>query len=267
MKPGDRLTLRIERPAAGGRMIARHEGAVVLVAACIPGEVVEAEVERIQRGALWATTRCVIDPSPDRIAVDDDWACGGSVFAHVGYDRQLSLKADIIRDGFARIGKMAVPAELDVRRSPIDGYRMRARLHLRRGGIGFFREGTHQLCPPASTRQLLPAAVVAIEQLAPALDELALRSVADVDLAENVAASERVLHLILSPGAEPSRLGSLAPIDQVTGITVGGADGGRSLVVQGSPLVSGAEWPLVVASGAGSCMSRVTSPHWHAMPG
>ena len=38
-------------------MIARHEGAIVFVAGAIPGEVVEAEVEKVQRGTGWAITR------------------------------------------------------------------------------------------------------------------------------------------------------------------------------------------------------------------
>ena len=63
MHRGERLTLTIERPAAGGRMIARHDGAIVFVAGAIPGEVVEAEVEKVQRGTGWAITRAVLSAS------------------------------------------------------------------------------------------------------------------------------------------------------------------------------------------------------------
>ena len=34
---------------------------------------------------------------------------------------------------------------------------MRARLHVRGSALGFFREGTHELCDARATRQLLPA--------------------------------------------------------------------------------------------------------------
>jgi len=75
MNRGDRLTLTIERPAAGGRMIARHDGAIFFVAGAIPGEVVEAEVEKVQRGTGWAITRTVVERSPDRApdAADGTW--------------------------------------------------------------------------------------------------------------------------------------------------------------------------------------------------
>src|SRR5688572_16401030 len=46
IEPGTHLVLSIEKPAAGGRMLARHEGRVVLVAGAIPGERVLAVVER-----------------------------------------------------------------------------------------------------------------------------------------------------------------------------------------------------------------------------
>ena len=59
-------------------MLARHEGAIVLVAAAIPGETVEADVEKIQRGTMWAMTRRVVEASPDRVEPFCDWACGGT---------------------------------------------------------------------------------------------------------------------------------------------------------------------------------------------
>ena len=54
------------RPAAGGRMIARHDGRVVLVAGAIPGERVRARVERAERGVTWAAVVEVVTASPDR---------------------------------------------------------------------------------------------------------------------------------------------------------------------------------------------------------
>src|SRR5687768_10578178 len=103
MKPGDRISLVVEKPAAGGRMIARHDGGIVLVSAAIPGETVDAVVERIQRGTVWARTTRVVTASADRVVPAGDWACGGNVYAHIAYDRQLVLKRDIVRDAFRRI--------------------------------------------------------------------------------------------------------------------------------------------------------------------
>src|SRR5256885_10646410 len=100
------LTLDIEKPAAGGRMLARLNGQVVLVWGAIPGERVRARIERSGKGVLFAETLDVLEPSPDRRAAVVDWRCGGNVLSHVAYQRQLGLKADIIRDAFARIARM-----------------------------------------------------------------------------------------------------------------------------------------------------------------
>src|SRR5215207_7140678 len=110
-------------------MIARHEGQIVFVAGEIPGERVRVRVEQVRGGTAYAATTLVEEASPDRRDPGADPACGGNVFAHVTYPRQLQLKAAIVQDAFARIGKLPLAAPVSVRASPEQGYRMRARLH------------------------------------------------------------------------------------------------------------------------------------------
>ena len=162
LKPHIDIILTIEKPVTGGRMLARHEGQVVLVAGAIPGERVRARVERISKQLAFAQATEVLEPSPDRRGVAVDWACGGSLYAHIAYERQLSLKSELVADSFARIGKISLDARVPVLASAEQGYRMRARLHVRNGKFGFFREGTHDLCDAAPTRQLLPDTIDAI---------------------------------------------------------------------------------------------------------
>src|SRR4051812_14898168 len=157
LSPHEDVSLAIEKPAAGGGMIARHEGQIVFVSGAIPGERVRARVEQVRGGTAYAETIRVEESSPDRREPGGDPACGGNVFAHIAYPRQLQLKADIVADAFARIGKLPLNVIVPVRPSPEQGYRMRARLHVREGRIGFFREGTHDLCDATRTGQLLMA--------------------------------------------------------------------------------------------------------------
>jgi 23S rRNA (uracil1939-C5)-methyltransferase len=260
MRPGDRLTLSVEKPAAGGRMIARHDGAIVLVSAAIPGETVDAEVEKIQRGTIWARSLRVVTASADRVTPAGDWACGGNVFSHIAYDRQLALKRDIIRDAFTRIGRMTTPDDLPVTGSTTDGYRMRARLHLRRGRIGFFREGTHELCDVGPTRQLLPETVAAMQRLAAAITALGDAAVAEVEVSENCAADQRAVHLELAEGGEPSRLGVLSAVDGVTGASCGKANSHRALTLWGVPAVTDT---IVVPAATGDLPLTLTR-HAHA---
>jgi len=233
---GEKYRLTIERPAAGGRMIARHDGAIVFVSGAIPGEVVEAQVEKVKRGTVWAVARTILEPSPDRIAAPDG-ACGGSVFAHIAYDRQRAIKAAIIDDAFRRIGRMPLQAAAEVVASPVDGYRMRARLHVRNGAIGFFREGSHSICDPAATRQLRADTIDVLNALEAALGREPA-AVSGIELSENIAATGRVCHLELLPNTDPSRLAVITDVPGLTGVTCAPPDSPRTMELRGSPYVT-----------------------------
>ena len=225
-------------------MIARHDGAIVFVAGTLPGEVVEAEVEKVQRGTGWAITRSVIERSPDRVpdAADgtspSDGGCGGCVFAHIAYDRQRAIKAAIIEDTLRRLGRITLDAPAEVVASPVDGYRMRARLHVRNGRIGFFREGTHSLCDAGPTRQLRPDTLAVLQALEESLKSLGRDTVGEIELSENIAATERALHLELLPNAEPSRLAAATTLDGLTGVTCAPPESARTMDLWGSAVVT-----------------------------
>src|SRR5436190_17892042 len=199
-------------------MLARHNGQVVLVWGAIPGERVRARIERTGKGVLFAETTEVVSPSPDRRDAAPDWRCGGNVLAHVSYDRQRELKSEIIRDAFTRIGRMPLDTAPPVIGSPEQGYRMRARLHVRGGRIGFVREGSHDVCAVGPTAQMLPATVAWIDAAERRLRDDKLTGLTSIELAENVPASERACHLELEPGTAPASFAGLAT-DGLTGLT------------------------------------------------
>lgn len=232
--PGETLTLEIEKPTAGGRMLARHRGQVVLVWGAIPGERVDARIERTGKGVVYAETIAVPSSSPDRRAASGDWRCGGNVLQHVEYARQLRLKGEIIQDAFGRIGRipMSVP---DVIGSPEEGYRMRAHLHARNGRLGFYREGSHDLCDAAATRQLLPATIGWIARVEDMIRRERLSDLAGIDIAENVSGEERACHLELRERADPARYGVLA--DGLVGLSAQCGDAAEARTLAGTPAI------------------------------
>jgi tRNA/tmRNA/rRNA uracil-C5-methylase (TrmA/RlmC/RlmD family) len=246
LSPGSVLDLTIEKPAAGGRMIARHDGQIVLVHAAIPGERVRAAVERIGQGVAYATTIDVLDASADRRTGIHDWACGGNVYSHIAYARQLDLKAQVIADALLRIGKVTLDAPVGVSSSPEDGYRMRARLHVRGRVLGYFREGTHGLCDPAATRQLLPDTCQLVSAVANALADGGLDGVTEVELAENVPATERALHVELSRPHVPRALAGLATLPSVVGVSASFGAAGRGSAAPARRTVTAAGTPCVL---------------------
>jgi 23S rRNA (uracil1939-C5)-methyltransferase len=235
MTPGEVIALRVEKPVAGGRMLARHEGAVVLVAGALPGEVVEACVERVQRGTAWAQTVMVREASAERVGEPNP--CGGCVLAHARYALQLSLKQQIVADAFARVGRLPLAAPVTIEPSPDRGYRMRARLHVGGGKVGFYKEGTHDICDPASTSQLLPETDGVIAALGEALSGRP-EVVLTVDVSENREATERTLHLELAPGADPSTLAAVTTVSGLTGVTIAHRGSPRVRVLWGEGRVT-----------------------------
>jgi 23S rRNA (uracil1939-C5)-methyltransferase len=227
VSPGSVIDLSIEKPAAGGRMIARHEGLVVLVHAAIPGERVRAAVERIGQGVAYASTIDVLEASPDRRTGIRDWACGGNVYAHIAYPRQLELKAQVIADALSRIGKLTLDALVPVASAPEEGYRMRARFHVRGRRLGYFREGTHGLCDPASTKQLLPETCQLVDALSAELGDGRLDGVTEIELGENVPATERALHVELGSPHVPPGLSGLASLPSIVGVSASFGAAGR----------------------------------------
>ena len=232
LSPGQTVPVAIEKPAAGGRMIARVGGQVVLVADAIPGERVQARIERIGKGFVYARTLAVEEPSADRRDPFPDPLCGGCLYSHIAYPRQLQLKSEVIADAFKRIGRLELPAAVAVAGSPEEGYRMRARFHVRGHRLGFFRENSHEVCDARATRQLQPATADTLDRLMAAMRSLGLEAVREIELSENIEASERAV--FLDAGAlDESALALLADTSGLTGL-------GSAWGAFGSPYVSDA---------------------------
>src|SRR5262245_9947167 len=216
LTPGQTHSLTIDKPAAGGRMIARVDGQVVLVAGAIPGERVRARIERVGKGVVFADTIAVEEASPDRRDPFADPLCGGNLFGHIAYRRQLEIKSLVIADAFARIGHVTLPDPVAVAASPEEGYRMRARLHVRGHRIGFFCEGTHQLCEVRPTRQLLPATCDTLDRVGAAIESHGIQDIHEIELSENVEASGRVVHLDTVQRLDRCLLEKISSVDGLT---------------------------------------------------
>ena len=231
---GQQLELAIEKPAAGGRMIARHEGQVVLVLGAIPEERVLVRIDKVERQLAFATTLRVLVASADRREPHVDPLCGGCLYAHVTYPRQLTIKSSVIDDAFKRLGRIELPT-IQVAASPERGYRMRGRLYVQAGKAGFYREGSHALCDAAATGLLSAAAVAIAVSFATALRTHG-EAVRSVEINENIAGDQRALHVEL---AAPLRLEARA-LDQIVrshGLTGCSIRGEQTFVVS-EPSVS-----------------------------
>jgi 23S rRNA (uracil1939-C5)-methyltransferase len=259
VNPGDIIDVTIERPAAGGRMIARHEGQVVLVSGVIPGERVSVRIERSEKRVAFASLDRILEPSADRRETVSDPLCGGVIFAHIAYPRQVAIKSEIIGDAFARLGKIPLDRAVPVSASPEHDYRMRARFHVHDGRAGFYREGSHDVCDGRESRLLSNATIDAVDTVVTALNGAGVRPTT-ITVSENIPADERAMHIDLGNVAPPARdaLVTAAQAAALTGCTARGPIG--PLIHVGDPFVGDTLLRLTAGRGTiGTLRRRPTS--------
>jgi 23S rRNA (uracil1939-C5)-methyltransferase len=168
------VRLEIEALAGRGRGVARADGRVVFVAGALPGELVDAAVERERAGVIEARTAAVLrasawrEPEPCPVAE----RCGGCDLAHLLREAAAAalraVVAGALRHAPPLLAAAVVGAPVTV--SPM-GWRLRARLHWDPGGrrLGFLGRRSHDVVALDDCRVVSPTLVAALPGLAEAL--------------------------------------------------------------------------------------------------
>jgi len=200
---GEAIEVTIEKVAHGGHFIARHEGCVIFVRHAIPGEKCRIEINSVGSSFNSADVVEVIEASKDRVVAPCEYShrqgCGGCDFQHVSIARQLSLKADVITEQFARIAKMDISVEVESVGSEI-GWRSRINATTDRNGkLGFIGSRSHTVIPVKNC-------LVAAKEIG--FSDLTTRTWKE-DMRVEIAASntgERSISLMPTRGETKSRL-------------------------------------------------------------
>lgn len=194
------MLLSIEKLIYGGDGLARvpadAEGRsmAVFVPFVLPGERVDAEILPGKAGFARGSVARLMEPSAERVEAACPYfqRCGGCHYQHIAYERQLEIKAGILRETLQRIAKIELKTEIKLHRSEPWSYRNRTRVQVQTApefALGYYRFGSHELlavreCPissPLINRVMgrlmerggceCPAAVEEIELFADAGDE------------------------------------------------------------------------------------------------
>jgi 23S rRNA (uracil1939-C5)-methyltransferase len=141
-------TLTIEKLVYGGNGLARLDGKVVLTPFVLPGEVVRVEIERAKNDLWRGRLIEVLQPSASRIAPGCPYfqRCGGCQYQHIDYPFQLEQKREILREALKRVGKIEFAGEIGVISGEPWQYRNRVQLHIEGGAVGYFGQGSRDLC-------------------------------------------------------------------------------------------------------------------------
>ncbi len=146
--------ITIEDVTAEGNGVCHVDGMVVFVPGSVPGDVLDIKIVKVLKRYAFGIVMEVRTPSQDRIEPDCALhkQCGGCLFRHMRYEKELELKAKIVQDAFQRLGGL-FPEFL-----PIIGgterirYRNKAQypVSVNKDGklvCGFYAERSHRIVP------------------------------------------------------------------------------------------------------------------------
>lgn len=218
MKPGDRLSLQIEKGIYRGRGLARSGGRVVFVAGALPGDRVQARVDKVKRDFAEAALEAVEEPGAGRREPPCVHAarCGGCTYQPLEYEAQLALKRDVLVESLSRARVPLDGTPLAITGSPEQGWRWRARLHVEWEGsrplLGFRVEGGHALVDVERCPQLTPGLAQLADELRSALaaDAAALRGVGELRLGEGGDGASRAAVFNVHRALDPQAVARLA---------------------------------------------------------
>jgi 23S rRNA (uracil1939-C5)-methyltransferase len=181
--------LHIERLVAGGDAMARDtDGRVVFVDGALPGETADVEFIEEKRDFARARLRSVAVASAQRVAppcAHVAEGCGGCNWQHLAASAQHDAKVDIVREAFARTGRLP---EVRIARGASVGHdalRTTVRMAVTADGrLGFRRSGSHDVVGVEHCLVMHP-------RLAQLISDIRVRGVGEVTLRCGDATGER----------------------------------------------------------------------------
>lgn len=154
-KKGDKLTLDVTDINNLGCGVAHApDGRVVFIKGAVTGDLVSAEIIKVNRSFLVARLTEVIEPSTHRADeefCDAPLACGGCVYRHINYSHELELKRDYVKNAFNKAGLPDVTVLPVLSTGRAEGYRNKAQYPVTKTKngtrAGFFASKTHNVIP------------------------------------------------------------------------------------------------------------------------
>lgn len=137
-----------------GNGVGRIDGQVVFVRGAVSGDRVRASVIKVNKSFAVAKLLDIIEPSRDRIgesSCKSPLSCGGCVYRHITYERELELKREYVKAAFSKVGLADVNVLPVLSTGRVRGYRNKGQYPVAKGknGIyaGFYATKTHNVTP------------------------------------------------------------------------------------------------------------------------
>lgn len=136
------MKVEIIDTAYGGYGVAK-EGKIIFVAHSVEGDVVDISINKENKNFCYANINSIIEPSKHRIKAKCKYAgiCGGCVFNHIEYNKQLEIKKSIVLNSIRNI---EYENKINIIKSPNEHYRLRVNMIAQNGNIGFYKFNTNE---------------------------------------------------------------------------------------------------------------------------
>lgn len=136
-----------------GYGVCRIDGFVLFIAGTAVGDIVDAHILKVAKSYGYAKVIKIITPSRDRVLPECTAfpSCGGCVFRHITYEKELEIKKNIIDENFARIGGLDIKCEKIIPSPQETGYRNKAEYPASGASgqmrLGFYARHSHRVVP------------------------------------------------------------------------------------------------------------------------
>ena len=136
------MKVKIIDTAYGGYGIAK-DGKIIFVAHSVEGDVVDISIKKENKNFCYANINSIIEPSKHRIKAKCKYAglCGGCVFNHIEYNKQLEIKKSIVLNSIRNI---EYNNDIETIKSINEHYRLRVNMIAKDGNIGFYKFNTNE---------------------------------------------------------------------------------------------------------------------------
>ncbi len=148
MNKNDIINLKITSTSADGVGIGRYEGLAVFVPNTSEGDEISARILKVKKNLAYGKTENIITPSEHRITPDCPVfsRCGGCVYRHITYAKEMQIKQQRVYDNIKRIGGIDLSPQPIIAADDIYFYRNKAQLPISiNGKTGFFATHSHRI--------------------------------------------------------------------------------------------------------------------------
>ncbi|UCF65255.1 MAG: 23S rRNA (uracil(1939)-C(5))-methyltransferase RlmD [bacterium] len=121
MKKGDKISVRIEKLAYGGKGIARVDNQIVFVDEVLPGDLAEIRIQKKKKKFLQGRVTRLLEKSPLRInaSCSHFGHCGGCKWQNLEYEEQLKFKREQVIESLEHLADIHPEQVYDTLPSPL----------------------------------------------------------------------------------------------------------------------------------------------------